>query len=648
MDRRQWHDASIANPYVCDPREEPTRGLWSRRMLNGRLYRAAFVPFLFTLAIAAFSLGARPPALTSTLAPDAFEGAPAFAELKSLVARFPQRRPGSRGDRELAGYVAHKLEGLGGTTGGGFSVHTYHFNAQTIDGERSLTTVVAQRPGSTSATPILILAHRDAAARGSAAELSGTAALLELARVFAARETKRTIVLASTSGGSGGDAGAAQIVSNRSEIGGTAAMGGADGPFDAAIVLGDLAGADARPPFVVPFSDGLGSAPLALQRTVAAAITDEVGTDPGAPSALGQLAHLAFPLAVGEQGVLNASGMPAVLVQVSGERGPGELSSPDRVSMERLEGFGRAVLSAVDALDTAPDIPPAMQTGLLLQRKTVPMWALRLLVLTLLFPPLAAALDGLARLRRRRLAVGRWILWTLSCSLPFFICAVFAYMLGWLGVLDAAPAAPVLPSALPFDGRAATAVVAVVLTFALAWLLWGALVRRLGWGVRPDREVVGLSLLLVLLAIGVVVWVSNPFTALLVLPALHLWLLLAESDRWAIGERSRHLASLALVMLGVLPLALLIAFYAHQLGLGLGAVAWMGVLLLAGGHVGLGGAILWSLTFGCAAAAALLAGRASRAPASAQAANGIDVTIRGPMSYAGPGSLGGTESALRR
>jgi hypothetical protein len=25
-----------------------------------------------------------------------------------------------------------------------------------------------------------------------------------------------------------------------------------------------------------------------------------------------------------------------------------------------------------------------------------------------------------------------------------------------------------------------------------------------------------------------------------------------------------------------------------------------------------------------------------------------DVTVRGPVSYAGPGSLGGTESALRR
>ena len=58
----------------------------------------------------------------------------------------------------------------------------------------------------------MILAHRDASARGAEAELSGTAALLELARVFAARETQRTIVLVSTSGGSGGDAGAADFV----------------------------------------------------------------------------------------------------------------------------------------------------------------------------------------------------------------------------------------------------------------------------------------------------------------------------------------------------------------------------------------------------------------------------------------------------
>src|ERR1700726_2819961 len=244
-------------------------------MLNGRLYRVAFVPFLFALAIAAFSLGTRPAALTSTLAPDAFEGKRAFAELGALSARYPDRRPGSRGDEALAGYIAHTLEGLGGTAGGGFSVRTLHFEGQTIDGQRRLSTVIAQRPGSTNSSPIVILAHRDAAARGSRAELSGTAALLELARVFAARETKRTIVLVSTSGGSGGAAGAADLAEHGADI-------GQSGPLDAAIALGDVAGARERTPFVVPFSDDPGAASLQLQRTLDYAITQQTGANPGA------------------------------------------------------------------------------------------------------------------------------------------------------------------------------------------------------------------------------------------------------------------------------------------------------------------------------------------------------------------------------
>jgi hypothetical protein len=609
-------------------------------MINWRLYRAAFVPFLFALAVAAFSLQGRPAPLSSTLAPEAFEGERAMADLKGLEAAYPDRRPGSAGDEALAGHVARALEGLGGAAGGGFTVRTQRVSGQTIEGERALSTVIAQRPGSTDATPILIVAHRDAAAAGSAAELSGTAALLELARVFAARETKRTIVLASTSGGSGGDAGAAQLAGE-----GIAAPGGGHGPFDAAIVLGDLAGTRTSRPLVLPYSDGVGSAPLALQRTVESAIAGETGVDPGAPSTLGQLAHLAFPLAVGEQGVLDAAGLPAVLVQVSGERGP---SPSEPVSAQRLQGFGRAVLNAVDALDNAPDVSQAMDSSLPIQRKTMPAWALALLVIALLIPSLVAVVDGLARARRRRAPVGRWALWTCTCALPFLGCAVFVYLLGLSGILGAAPSVPVLPSALPLDVKAVVAVVAVVLTLALAWLSWGVLVRRVGWGERPDPEVAGLSMLAVALCVCVVVWVGNPFAALLALPALHLWLVLASPLRLEIDRRVGRAGALALVTVGVLPLAALVAFYAHQLGLGVGGVAWTAVLLLAGGHVALASAVLWSAALGCAAGATMLAAMPRAPLADARVADGVEVTIRGPMSYAGPGSLGGTESALRR
>jgi hypothetical protein len=584
-------------------------------MLNGRLYRAAFLPFLIALAVAAFSLTGRAGPLRSSLAPDAFEGQRAFAELNSLAAEFPHRRPGSAGDQALAGQIAQTLRALGGAAGGGFTVHTRRFQGQTIDGEQELQTVIAQRPGSTAQKPLVIVAHRDAAGAGARAELSGTAALLELARVFAARETQRTIVLVSTSGGSGGDAGAVEFADAHA------------GPFDAAIVIGDLAGAARRKPFVVPYSDASGSAPVKLQRTVQDAITREAGVDPGAPSGFGQLANLAFPLTVGEQGPLNAAGIPSVLVQVSGESGP---SAADRVSAASLQGFGRAVLSAVDALDAGPDVPQTMQGGLLVQRKTIPAWALRLVIGTLLLPPLILAADGLARARRRRLAVARWSLWTLLCAAPFAIAALFAVLLGTLGIVSAAPSSPIPPRALSFDAAAAASVFAVLLVLGLAWLLWPMALRRLGLRSRPESDAAGVGVLLVMLALGVIVWLADPIAALLLLPAMHAWLLIVSPEL-----RPRPAAGLGLVLLGAIPLVLLMSFYADHLGLG-------------GGHIGLPAALLWSIGLGCAAATVMLSLTSGPPLAGAGDEPYEEITIRGPMSYAGPGSLGGTESALRR
>ncbi|HXW58080.1 MAG TPA: M28 family peptidase [Solirubrobacteraceae bacterium] len=598
-------------------------------MLNARLYRAALVPFAFALAIAAFSLGPSPPGYTSPLAPDAFSGQTAFAELGQLAHEFPQRRPGESGDAALALRVADTIRGLGGTAGGGFSVDIRRLRADTIDGERPLVTVIAQRAGSTGEAPIVIMAHRDAAAGGAEAELSGTAALLELARVFASGETKRTIVLVSTTGGSAGDAGAANFAAH------------ASGPFDAAIVLGDLAGARAHKPSVVPYSAGFGSAPLQLQRTVSGAITREAASAPGSPSVLGQLSHLAFPLTPGEQGPLDAAGIPAVLVQVSGERGP---SAREPVSAQRLEGYGRGVLGAVYALDAAPDLPTAMQTGVLVHGQTIPEWAWRLLVGTLLLAPLAVTVDWWARARRRREALARPTLWALACALPFLLAAVFARALGLLGALPSAPAAPAVSTALPFDSLAARAVAATLLVLALAWALWPLAVRRLGLDVARGSDTPGLALMIVLVTLCVVVWALDPYAALLLVLGAHVALLIASPPL-----RPRPLGALGLIALALVPLLALVAFYAHELGLGPGAVAWTAVRLLAGGHVSIPVAALWSVAFGCAAAAAMLA-FSPPAPEAGPRGPGTEmrITIRGPRSYAGPGSLGGTESALRR
>lgn len=606
-------------------------------MLNGRIYRAAFVPLLFALAIAGFSL--RPPArpLSSTLAPDAFDGPSAFAELQGLAAQYPQRRPGSQGDEALAMHIARALQGLSGTGAAGFSVRTSYARVQTIDGWRTLDTVIARRPGITGASPIVLLAHRDATGRGAAAELSGTAVLLELARVLATSETQRTILVVSTSGGSGGDAGALAFATH-------------SGAVDGAIVLGDLAGASAHKPFLVPFSSGLGSAPAALARTVSAALTHEVGVDPGTPSTLSQLAHLVLPLTAGEQGPLLTHGIPAVLLQVSGERPP---AAAEAISPTRLENFGRAVLSAVYALDANPDLRAVpggggLETAIPLQRKLLPAWALRLLIGALLLPPLLVLVDGFARSRRRRLAVGLRLRWALACALPFLITALFTRLLGLSGAI-AAPAGPVLAQGLPSGARALEAVLAPAFALALAWLAWPALVRRLGLPPRADDDAAGLALMLVLLALTVLVWLFNPYAALLLLPALHLWLLLAQPEWRHSQGRSHRLRTLALVALGLVPLALLAAFYARQFGLNPAQALHATVLLFAGGAFSVPVIVLWCLACGCFAAAVLVAiGVSPPRIAGPDQVDGIPITVRGPMSYAGPGSLGGTESALRR
>ncbi len=626
------------------------------RVLNGRVYRAAWLPLLFALAIAGFSLSDRPAPLSSNLAPEAFQGERAQSTLRALQARYPGRRPGSTGDEALANALAGELRELGGAAGSGFAVTEHTVQAQTVEGSRTLTTVVAQRPGTTGAAPIAILAPRDALATPDSSGLSATATLLELARVFATSETHRRIVLVSTSGGSGGNAGARDFAEHAEQW-----VGG--GPFDAAIVVGDLGGAASSPLFLGTLADAPGAAPELLRQTVAQAVRQQAGMTPRAPTLLDRLAQASFPLAGGEQAPLDARGIPAVLLQTGGELPPQSAAPPGAA---RLQGLGRAILAAVYALDSGPNVAGAggaRQSALPLAHKLLGAWALRLLVAALLLPPLLTSTDGLARQRRRRRAavepqqpIVRWMCWVGACALPFLAAALLATVCGRLGLLPT-PYPPVAGGELGLHGAALVCVLLTVFAFGLACWRWPVLMRGIGLPVRPSVDpAAGLALILVLGALAVVVWMFNPCTALLLVPALHLWLPLADTERSRSGGAaiSGRMGMLALVALGAAPLVLLIAFYARQLGLGLGGVAHTALLLLAAGRVGLAGAVLWSLALGCAAAALwlALAGTPRSGADDGDSGNALPEyelpPIRGPMSYAGPGSLGGTESALRR
>ncbi|MDQ6806020.1 MAG: M28 family peptidase, partial [Actinomycetota bacterium] len=347
-------------------------------MLNPRIYRAAFLPVFVAVVVLAFSFHHEPGALGTNLAPAAFNGQAAFNRLTNLAEHYPSRRPGSPGDNGVASQIASSLHAYKN-----FTVTQSTFQARTVDGTRTMQTVIGEQPGSSSGR-IVVIAHRDALGRHATADLSGTATLLELARVLAGRTLNRTVELISTSGSTG-------------LAGVTKLAGSLGGPIDAVIVLGDVAGKRVAEPVVVPWSGAENLAPPLLRNTAAAAVRSEARIAPGGADLAAQFARLAFPLTLSEQGPFNALGIPAVLLSRAGERGP---SANAQVSEPALAAFGGAALQTISALDGGPDIPPP-SAYLVYKQMTVPVWPVRLLVLALILPVLCAAIDGFARARRR-------------------------------------------------------------------------------------------------------------------------------------------------------------------------------------------------------------------------------------------------------
>ena len=584
-------------------------------MLDPRIYRAAFVPVLLAIVALAFSFYDQQGPLGTSLAPDAFNAQNAWATMNGLSRNYPNRLPGSPSDTALAGRVAQILGRHG------FVVATDVSSGRTAQGTRTLETVTGQRAGFSSRA-IVVVAHRDSLGSTATADMSGTATLLELARVLSGRTLRRTVILASTSGSIGG-AGALRLAHRLA------------GSVDAVLVLGDLASARVRDPIVVPWSDGQALAPPALRNTIGAALGAQAGLRPGTIGLAGQFAHLAFPTTPTEQGAFGQQGEPAVLLSASGERPP---AADAPVSLDRLSAFGRTALQSITALEDGPAVP-GPSAYLVYDGKVIPGWAIRILVLTLILPVLAVAIDGYARARRRGVAVGRWFGVIVASAVPFGLVVGLLVGLKQTGLMKIAPPEPVeTTSVVPHAAGIAILVsIVCVLVGSIAlmrpWL--ARLARRRG--ATAGGAIVATPL--VMCATAIAVWVGHPFAAALIVPALNLWV-------WVMAPEASLPRSVrwALVLVGFVPFVLIAVYYAVTLGLGPVDLAWSAAMMLAGGHIGVFSALAWSLLLGCAAVVVGVALQATRVRSEGE----LPITVRGPATYAGPGSLGGTESALRR
>ena len=590
-------------------------------VIEPRIYRAAFVPALLVVVLAMFSLGSRPAALPQGLAADVlFDGELAAEDARRIVDAAPDRRAGKPGELAAGTLVARTLANRG------FRVERDRFS----HAGRRLENVVGRRAGRTR-RQVVVVAARDASsvpdAPGSAAD---TAALLELARVFEGRPSSKTLVLASVDGSALGEIGAERL----------ARLLGEPELVDGVLVMSDLGARKLRGSLIVPWSNDTTRAGIGLQRTVADSIREELAQPVGDTGAAGQLFRLSVPLGIGSQGPFLERGFESVRISGSGElplRGDGPLGDLDE---GRLGGLGRATLRTLTALDQGGRPEHGPRTYVTAVSQVMPGWVIALLAIALLLPALVAAVDAFARTRRRRMPVGPWLRWLAVFVAPFVAALVAAELLALAGATPDPPAAPVPPSVNPLDAAAVGVMAGVALVAALAFFLGRRLVVRPNAQLStPDAPGAACVVALATTISAALLWLVNPFAALMAVPAAHLWMLATLTEQ-APPRRAR----LAMVGIGLLPPLLLVLHHLLALHVDPLSGAWYLLLLVVGQSVGVVAVLIACVWLG--ALGATLAVIRARPDPERAAESGP--SLFGPGAYAGPGSLGGTGSVLRR
>lgn len=586
-------------------------------MFDPRIYRAALLPAVAAFVLLMFSLEPVPSPLPSPISSPTFEGATAARDARAIVELAPDRQPGSAGDRAVAELVRKRFAAIAGG-----EVATQGFSS-TFDGEDvDLQNVLLTLPGA-SEEVLLIVAHRDSAeGPGAASSAAATATLISLAETLGGSRHRGTIVLASTDGGSDGGAGIDELV------GALAAPAG----IRAAIVISQPGAGERRPPFVVSSGAEPESPSAELVQTARSIASSALGDrDPG-PGAWAGLARLAVPVGLGEQAALRANGVEAVAISPAGERAiPAREDGPGAISPGTLSLAGGAVLNLVLTLDDA-DRAPAEGPGdyVRLSDNLIPGRTLSLLALALIAPALLAAADTWLREQRFDVRNRRSLPWAAERALLPLAALLLAYVLGVVGLIPD-PRLPYDPARFPPGAEAPIAFVALAAAVALCALL-----------IRPmrtplDAEPHVLAAAAGLLSGGAVlgIWMLNPYLALLLVPAAHVWLLPARA---AGPPRPGIVAIVAL--LSLVPAIAAAATVAAQLNLGAEA-PWHLLLLVRDGQFGLLASLLL-----CAVGGGLIS------CVAAASARGIDSrgagSLRGSGSHAGPGALGATRSALPR
>src|SRR5436190_1832851 len=553
-------------PQPAHPRPRPGS---LERPVNGRLYRGTWLLVGLPLLVAAFSVG-RPAPLPPPALPPTFDTQDALAAATELANTHADRSPGSTGATQTAAWFREQLRPYGLRT------RTERFSAIVPGhGRVRLENLLAIAPGR-SGQKIVVTAHRDndGTGRGANDNASGTAALVELARTYSsprgtpsALTPAHTIVFLSTDGGSLGGLGAAEFVRHSPER------------HDVVAVINLDAIAGSGRPRVEIGGDTPRTTSGTLVETAAARIVRETGEQPSRPSVARQLIDLGFPFSPYEQAPFISRGIPALTLTTGADRPlASNNDTPDRLDGRHFGQMGRATQSLLETLDQGVEFVQGPTTYVYVGARLIRGWAFELVLIAMLLPFFAAAIDLFARCRRRHIPLAP-ALRSYRSRLAFWAwSALFLELFGLVGLWrTGASRPPELASAAARHWPAFGVIMLGVLMLA-GWLV--ARDRLI-----PHREPTSEELLaghtvalLCLAAVALMVVATNPFALLFVLPSLHAWL-------WLPNLRARPVwLRASVVAAGFLGPALVLWSFAFRYGLGWDA-PWYLIELRALGYV---------------------------------------------------------------
>ena len=480
-----------------------------------------------------------------------FDGALAATVASGLSTEYPSRVPGTPEAANAARWYSERISALGLQS----EEDSWRADLPGL-GDSDLRNVVTAIPGRSQET-IVVVAHRDNRGAGQpfGDNASGTAALIEIARGYAAQETapaplpQRTLVLVSTDGGAYGGAGAARF---------------AESPHVeralAAIVLDGLGGRG-RPRIAV--AGNRSSSPArTLVGTASARVEEHVGEAPALPGAVTQLVDLGIPYASGEQGSLLARGV-ATITLTTDEQGDPDVPAGDSaapLAIVTLGGFGRASEAIIASIDRSVGSAFRTQDRVFLEERAASGWTIRLALIVAVVPFALGVFDLLVRSRRRRLPFGPAVRALRTRALLCLYVGLLLWIGTLLGVFPTGASLPPPPYSSIVGDWSLPGTALLLVAFLLGWLVSH---RRLVPVSQPSAEerLAGYAVALGWIAVvAVAVALVHPYALIFVLPSLYAWLWLPLRNRfWT--RAAVYVAGLSGPVGAVLVLG-------HELGLG--------------------------------------------------------------------------------